>query len=47
LCAFMTTRGDGLFEVYRVFGAAGQLVRVRIEMGTPKRIELMRSLDKK
>jgi hypothetical protein len=47
LCAFMTTWGDGLFEVYRDFGAAGQLVRVRIEMGTPKRIELMRSLDKK
>jgi hypothetical protein len=47
LCAFMTTWGDGLFEVYRDFEAAGKLVRVRIEMGTPERIKLMRSLDEK
>jgi len=47
MCGFMTTWGDGLFNVYRDFGPAGELVRVRIEMGTPERIKLMRSLDEK
>jgi len=45
LCAFMTTWGDGLFDVYRDFGPGDQLVRVRIEMGTPARIKLMQSLN--
>jgi hypothetical protein len=45
LCAFMTTWGDGLFDVYRDYGATGQLVRVRIEMATAERIKLMRRLE--
>lgn len=47
LCAFMTTWGDGIFDVYRDFGPTGQLVRVRIEMGTPDRIKLMHELATK
>jgi hypothetical protein len=44
LCAFMTTWGDGIYDVYRDFGPDGQLVRVRIEMETPERIKIMQSL---
>jgi len=32
VCNFMTTWGDGLFEVYRDMNEAGDLVRVRIEL---------------
>lgn len=32
VCNFMTTWGDGLFEVYRDLNEAGELVQVRIEL---------------
>ena len=38
---FMTTWGDGIFEVHRDLDEAGRLLRVRIELGTDQRIELM------
>jgi hypothetical protein len=44
LCSFMTSWGDGIFEIYRDFNAAGHLVRIRIEMGTPDRVELLREV---
>lgn len=44
---FMTTWGDGLFDVYRDVDAKGALVRVRIEFGTEKRVQLMRSLTQR
>jgi len=31
VCNFMTTWGDGIFEVYRDLGDSGQLVQIRIE----------------
>lgn len=31
VCNFMTTWGDGVFDVYRDMDAAGRLVRIRIE----------------
>lgn len=33
VCNFMTTWGDGLFNVYRDLGESGELVQVRIELG--------------
>jgi hypothetical protein len=32
VCNFMTTWGDGVFDVYRNLGEAGELVRIRIEL---------------
>jgi hypothetical protein len=32
VCNFMTTWGDGLFEVHRDFDPSGDLVRIRVEM---------------
>jgi len=32
ICNFMTTWGDGLFEVHRDLGESGELLRIRIEM---------------
>ena len=32
VCNFMTTWGDGVFEVQRDLGQAGELVRVRIQL---------------
>ncbi|WP_221312786.1 hypothetical protein [Granulicella aggregans] len=34
VCNFMTTWGDGLFQVYRDIDGSGQLVQIRIEMET-------------
>jgi hypothetical protein len=34
VCNFMTTWGDGLFQVFRDLDNAGQLVQIRIEMET-------------
>jgi hypothetical protein len=39
LCNFMTTWGDGIFDVFRDLSADGRLVRIRIEMGTEERVE--------
>jgi len=35
LCNFMTTWGDGIFDVFRDLSADGRLLRIRIEMGQP------------
>lgn len=43
-CGFMTTWGDGLFELHRDLDAEGRLVRVRIELATEQRRQLMRKL---
>lgn len=32
VCNFMTTHGDGIFEVHRDLSAAGELVQLRVEM---------------
>jgi hypothetical protein len=47
LCGFATRWGDGVFEVHRGLDANGGLVDVRIELGTPERQELMRSLEQR
>jgi hypothetical protein len=43
-CGFATTWGDGLFEVHRDLDAEGRLLRVRVELGTDARVELMAKL---
>jgi hypothetical protein len=45
LCGFMTSWGDGLFEVYRDIGPVGELARIRIELGTPQRLKLMDEVE--
>jgi hypothetical protein len=45
LCGFATTWGDGAFEVFRDLDRDGALVRVRIQMETAERIEIMRKLN--
>jgi hypothetical protein len=42
---FGTTWGDGMFELHRDLDAAGNLVRIRIELGTEKRQALMRRME--
>ncbi|MDB4952861.1 MAG: hypothetical protein JWO36_430 [Myxococcales bacterium] len=44
-CGFMTTWGDGLFEVHRDLDANGRLLRLRIELGTELRQKLLRRLE--
>lgn len=44
-CGFMTTWGDGIFELYRDLDADGRLVSVRIELGTEQRRKLARQLE--
>ena len=41
---FMTTWGDGIFDVFRDLDREGNLARVRIELATDKRLELMRGM---
>jgi hypothetical protein len=43
-CGFATSWGDGLFEVHRDLDADGRLLRVRVELGTEARVELMAKL---
>ncbi len=45
LCGFMTSWGDGIFEVYRDTGPGGELARIRIELGTPQRLKLMDEVE--
>jgi hypothetical protein len=47
LCGFATSWGDGAFEVFRDLDASGALVRVRVQMETPERVELMRQLSRR
>jgi hypothetical protein len=44
-CGFMTTWGDGIFEVHRDLDSSGRLLRVRIELGTDERRKLMRQVE--
>lgn len=44
-CGFMTTWGDGIFEVHRDLDADGRLVQIRIDLGTEKRQALMRRME--
>jgi hypothetical protein len=44
-CGFATSWGDGIFEVHRDLDADGELVRLRIELGTPDRQKLMRRIE--
>lgn len=44
-CAFMTSWGDGFFPVYREFDGQGNLVAVRIELGTEESMEALRSVQ--
>jgi hypothetical protein len=43
-CGFMTTWGDGIFEMHRDLDASGRLLRLRIELGTEDRVALMAKL---
>jgi hypothetical protein len=43
-CGFMTTWGDGIFEVHRDLDDAGRLLRVRIELGTERQVTLLTKL---
>jgi hypothetical protein len=44
-CAFMTSWGDGFFPVLTDLNAAGDTVRIRIELGTDETIKRMQSLS--
>jgi hypothetical protein len=46
LCMFMTTWGDGAFPVDVDFDAAGQILRVRIEVGCDEIVNRQRALEK-
>jgi hypothetical protein len=43
-CGFATTWGDGLFEIHRDIDEEGRLLQVRMELGTPQRLELLAKL---
>jgi hypothetical protein len=44
-CGFMTTWGDGLFELHRDLDADGRLLQVRLELGTEQRQQLVRKIE--
>ncbi|MCE9575707.1 MAG: DUF2185 domain-containing protein [Deltaproteobacteria bacterium] len=44
-CGFMTTWGDGLFELHRDVDERGQLLQLRIELGIEERQRLMRAME--
>jgi hypothetical protein len=44
-CGFMTTWGDGIFEINRDFDSAGNVTAIRIELGTEERVRLMDQLN--
>lgn len=44
-CGFMTTWGDGVFELHRDLDADGRLLQLRIELGTEERQQLLRKLE--
>lgn len=45
-CGFMTSWGDGFFPVHLDLASNGELVRLRIELGTPETIRGMRMVNK-
>ena len=47
ICGFMTRWGDGIFPVYRDLDADGRVVKIRIEIGTPERVELMKKVEER
>jgi hypothetical protein len=47
VCGFFTSWGDGAFPVYRDVDAAGELVRVRVELGAPEIVALHRKMDER
>jgi len=44
LCGFMTSWGDGIFDVIGEFDRNDELVRVRIDLGNPEMVALVASL---
>jgi hypothetical protein len=47
LCMFMTTWGDGAFPVLADLDAAGQLLRIRIDIGCHKTVERQRDMEER
>jgi hypothetical protein len=47
LCAFMTSWGDGLFEVYGDYDEADRLLRVRIALGSERTLKRMRGVHER
>jgi hypothetical protein len=47
VCGFFTSWGDGAFPVYRDVDEAGELVRVRVELGAPEIVALHRKMDER
>ncbi len=45
LCLFMTTWGDGLFEVYADYDASDRLARVRVLLGSEQTVSRMRKVQ--
>jgi hypothetical protein len=45
MCQFMTTWGDGAFEVWRDLDETGQLVRVRFDLGNEQTVVRMRKVE--
>ncbi|MBX2801824.1 MAG: DUF2185 domain-containing protein [Myxococcales bacterium] len=44
---FMTTWGDGIWEVHRDLDANGQVVRARVELATDQTVERMRAVNER
>jgi len=47
LCGFMTSWGDGLFEVYGDYDEADRLLRVRVALGSEQTLERMRAVHER
>lgn len=47
ICLFMTTWGDGIYEVFADFDAAGDLARVRVALGSERTLDSMRRLEER
>ncbi len=45
VCGFMTTWGDGIFEVFRDFDSAGNPVAVRVDLGSDEAVTRLRYVN--
>lgn len=47
MCLFMTSWGDGIFEVFADYDGAGRLARVRVELGSEQTLNNVRTIEER
>jgi hypothetical protein len=47
VCVFMTSWGDGIYSLVRDLGPGGELVRVRVDLGSDETVDRMRRVEER